>query len=492
MRSYHLYVDGSSCESADGATREAWSPGDGQVFATVAWGGPLDAVRAVQAAARAAPAWASTPAVERAALCQRVVAGIEADRDDLARALSQDQGKPLRAEAADEVDELMAYFRMAAEDAVRVEGRIPPSVRADRRAFVYRVPLGVVGVVTPWNWPYTMGAELFAPALAAGNSVVWVPAPTTSACSARLAEVIAAAGLPPGVFNFVTGDGPIVGDAVVSHPLVNGVGFIGSVATGNRIAERAAGKVQVLELGGNGPFVVLSDADLDLVIPAILESAFLCAGQSCTAGERFLVHRSRRAELVEALAVAVAGVRLGDPFDPATIMGPMNNEPTAAKVDAQVADALAQGARLVAGGRRSPQRPTRLYYEPTVIDAVTPDMAIAAEETFGPIVPIVEVSSDAEALELTNRAPYGLLAAVFTADLERGLRFAEAARSGWVNINLSTNTWESHLPFGGRAGTASGSGRVGGAAVMDAFTEPKTVLMRLAPAGRPTDRPRSR
>jgi acyl-CoA reductase-like NAD-dependent aldehyde dehydrogenase len=492
MRTYRLYIDGSWCDSADGSEREAWSPGDGQVFAAVAWGGRADADRAVQAAARAAPGWASTPALERAALCGRVLAGIEANRDELARALSQDQGKPLLAEAGDEVEELIAYFRMAGEDAVRVEGRIPPSVSSERRAFVYRVPLGVVGVVTPWNWPYTMGAELFAPALAAGNAVVWVPAPTTSACSAHLAEVIADAGFPPGVFNFVTGDGPVVGDAVVSHRLVNGVGFIGSVATGHRIAERAAGKVQVLELGGNGPLVVLADADLDLVVPAILESAFLCAGQSCTAGERFLVHRSRRTELVDAVAAATAGVRLGDPFDPTTVMGPMNNEPTAAKVDAQVGEALARGARLVTGGRRSPDRATALYYEPTVIDAVTPDMAIAADETFGPVVPIVEVASDAEALELTNRSPFGLLAAVFTSDLERGLRFAEAARSGWVNINLSTNTWESHLPFGGRAGTASGTGRVGGAAVMDAFTEPKTILLRLAGAGGLNDEPRNR
>jgi acyl-CoA reductase-like NAD-dependent aldehyde dehydrogenase len=490
MGTYRLYIDGSWCHSADGAVREAWSPGDGQVFGSVAWGGRVDAERAVQAAAGAAAGWASTPAVERAGACRRVVAGIEANRAELARLLAQDQGKPLEAEAADEVEELIAYFQMAADDAVRIEGRMPASVSADRRSLVYRVPLGVIGVVTPWNWPYTMGAELFAPALAAGNTVVWVPAPTTSACSARLAEVIADAGWPSGVFNFVTGEGPVVGDAVVSHPLVNGVGFIGSVSTGRRIAERAAGKAQVLELGGNGPLVVLSDADLELVVPAILESAFLCAGQSCTAGERFLVHRSRRAELVEAVAAATAGVRLGDPFDPATVMGPMNNEPTAAKVDAHIGDALERGAKLVAGGRRSPQRPTAFYYEPTVLDAVTPDMVIATDETFGPVVPIIEVASDAEALELTNRSPYGLLAAVFTSDLERGLRFAEAARFGWVNINLSTNTWESHLPFGGRAGTMSGLRRVGGAAVMDAFTEPKTVLLRLARPARPIDEPR--
>jgi acyl-CoA reductase-like NAD-dependent aldehyde dehydrogenase len=487
MRPYGLYIDGSWGGSATGGQHDATSPADGQAFATVAWGGRDDGDRAVRAAAAAAPAWAATPAVERAALCLRVATGIEGATDELITTLSRDQGKP-RAEAADEVAELIAYFRLAAEDAVRVEGRIPPSVSAGRRALVYRVPIGVVGVVTPWNWPYTMGAEIFAPALAAGNTVVWVAAPTTAACSALLAEVVAAAGPPAGVFNFLAGDGPVVGDAVVSHPLVSGVGFIGSVGTGRRIAERAAGKAQVLELGGNGPLVVLADADMDLVVPAVLESAFLCAGQSCTAGERFVVHRSRREEFVGAVAAATAReIRLGDPFDPTTTMGPLNNEPTAAKVDAHVADAVERGARIVAGGRRAPDHPTSLYYEATILDGVQPDMAIAAEETFGPVVPVVEVASDREALELTNRSPFGLLASVFTADLERGLQFAEAVKSGWVNINLSTNTWESHLPFGGRAGTASGRGRVGGASVMEAFTEPKTVLMRVPGPDSPND-----
>jgi succinate-semialdehyde dehydrogenase/glutarate-semialdehyde dehydrogenase len=334
-----------------------------------------------------------------------------------------------------------------------------------------------------------MGAEVFAPALAAGNTVVWVPAPTTTACSALLVEVLgealAAAGAPAGVFNFVPGPGPVVGDAVVGHGLVAGVGFVGSVATGALVASRAAGKSQLLELGGNGPMVVLEDADLELATEAALEAAYMCAGQSCTAGERFLVHAQVRAEFVERVVAATkAGVRLGDPFDAATTMGPLNNEPTAAKFDAHVADAVGRGARICAGGRRAPGMPTQLYAEATVLDGVTPDMLIAREETFAPVVPVVEVSSMAEALELTNASPFGLTAAVFTRDLERGLAFADAARAGWVNINASTNIWETHLPFGGRAGSVSGRGRVGGRFVLEAFTEPKTVLY---PAPRPRD-----
>jgi succinate-semialdehyde dehydrogenase/glutarate-semialdehyde dehydrogenase len=249
------------------------------------------------------------------------------------------------------------------------------------------------------------------------------------------------------------------------------------VATGGLVAARAAGKTQLLELGGNGPMVILDDADLDLAAEAALEAAYLCAGQSCTAGERFLVHAAVRAEFADRVAAATQQqVRLGDPFDPQTTMGPLNNEATAEKFDRHVADAVSRGAKLLTGGRRAGGFPTSLYAEPTVLDGVSLDMEIATEETFGPVVPIIEVASAAEALELTNSAPFGLTAAVFTADLERGLAFAEQARAGWVNINSSTNLWESHLPFGGRAGSVSGRGRVGGRFAMESFTEPKTIL----------------
>ncbi len=476
MDEYLLYVAGEWRAGGSPAV-PAVSPASGETFGTVAMGNAADVDDAVRAAARAWPAWAAASPFDRAAWCERVAAAIAARRDELARVLTLDQGKPLAAEAYDEVDELAGYFRMAAADARRLDGAAPPSAAAGRRVITARVPLGVVGVISPWNWPYTMGAELFAPALAAGNAVVWVPAPSTAACSAVLAGIIAGAATPDGVFNFVPGPGPVAGDALAGHPGVAAVGFIGSVATGGLVATRAAGKTQLLELGGNGPMVILDDADLDLAAGAALEAAYLCAGQSCTAGERFLVHAAVRAEFTErVVAATMERVRLGDPFDPKTTMGPLNNEPTAAKFDRHVAGAVARGAKLCCGGRRAPGFRTALYAEPTVLDGVTTDMEIAAEETFGPVVPIIEVASAAEALELTNASPFGLTAAVFTEDLERGLAFAEQARAGWVNVNASTNLWESHLPFGGRSGSVSGRGRVGGAFAMDAFTEPKTIL----------------
>jgi succinate-semialdehyde dehydrogenase/glutarate-semialdehyde dehydrogenase len=475
MDEYLLFIGGEWRPGRSPAV-SATSPATGQDFASVATADPADVDDAVRAAAAAQPGWAAQSAFDRAAWCERIAVAVLGRREDLARVLTLDQGKPL-AEAYDEVDELAEYFRMAAADARRMDGAFPPSISAGRRVITARVPLGVVGVISPWNWPYTMGAELFAPALAAGNAVIWVPAPTTSACCAVLTEIIDAAGTPAGVFSFVPGPGPVAGDALAGHPGVAGIGFIGSVATGGLVAARAAGKTQLLELGGNGPMVILDDADLDLAAEAALEAAYLCAGQSCTAGERFLVHAAVRAEFADRVAAATQQqVRLGDPFDPQTTMGPLNNEATAEKFDRHVADAVSRGAKLLTGGRRAGGFPTWLYAEPTVLDGVSLDMEIAAEETFGPVVPIIEVASAAEALELTNSAPFGLTAAVFTADLERGLAFAEQARAGWVNINSSTNLWESHLPFGGRAGSVSGRGRVGGRFAMESFTEPKTIL----------------
>jgi acyl-CoA reductase-like NAD-dependent aldehyde dehydrogenase len=474
-----MFIDGEWCDAAGGASVEATSPATGESLGPVAEGGRDDARRAIAAANAAFPAWAARTGFERAALLHRVADVCERRRDELARILTLDQGKPLRAEAEDEVGELIEFWRMAAEDGKRLEGRIPESAAPGRRVLLLRRPLGAVGLITPWNWPYTMPAEVLAPALACGNCVVWTPAPSTAVCSGVLAECVAEADLPPGVFNLVLGPGPEVGDELAVNPGTRAVAFTGSTATGLTVSRRAAGKTQLLEMGGNGPFVVLDDADLAAAAEAARVGCFLGAGQSCSAAERLLVHEAVREEFVALLAGEVEReVRLGDPLEAATTMGPLNNEPGAAEMDEHVAEAVERGATVVTGGSRAGGFPTDLYWQPTVLDGVPPDSIAATRETFGPIAPVMGIGSLEEAIELTNAQPFGLMAAIFTGDLAAGLRYADSVHMGLVNVNETTNYWEAHLPWGGRARSESGIGRVGGRYPMDTLTELQTVLIR--------------
>ena len=472
-----MFVDGAWTTSLSGETFTADSPATGEEIGTVPRGDRDDARLAIGAANRAADGWSRTTAFERAAAMHRIADQVEQRRDELTRTLTLDQGKPV-GEARDEVEELVQYWRNAAEDGKRLEGRLPNSISPGKRVLLVRRPRGVIGVITPWNWPYTMPAELIAPALASGNTVVWTPATTTAIAAIALAECVAEADLPPGVFNLVTGPGSTVGDEIARNPGTHGVGFIGSTETGQKVAAAAAGKAAILELGGNGPIVVLDDADLDLAAEATVTACFLCAGQSCTAGERLLVHRDVRDEFIAKLARLVAEhIVLGDPFAEATTLGPLNNAGVAEKMDEHVADAVERGATVISGGARAGGFPTDLYWQATILDGVPADALVAREETFGPVAPVVTIDSLEQAIELANASPFGLLSAIFTRDLAKGLRYADAVRTGWVNVNESSNYWETHLPFGGRAGSQSGIGRVGGTAPMESFTELQTVVL---------------
>ena len=291
-----------------------------------------------------------------------------------------------------------------------------------------------------------------------------------------LAECIAEADLPPGVFNVVLGPGPEVGDELAANPGTRAVAFTGSTATGLAVARRAAGKAQLLEMGGNGPFVVLQDADLEAAAAAASVGCFLGAGQSCSAAERLLVHEAVREDFVGLLAAEVERtVRLGHPLEDATTMG-RSTTSRAAKTDEHVADAIARGATVVTGGSRAEGFPTDLYWQPTVLDRVPADSIAVTQETFGPIAPIVGISSLEDAIAQTNSQNFGLMAAIFTRDLAAGLRYADSVSMGLVNINETTNYWEVHLPWGGRARSESGIGRVGGAYPMDTLTELQTVM----------------
>ena len=474
-----MFIDGEWRDATSGATVEATSPATGESLGPVADGDRADARLAIAAANAAFSSWGARTGFERAEFLHRAADVMERRAEELARMLALDQGKPLKAEAQVEVGELIEFFRNAAEDGKRLEGSIPESAAPGRRVLLIRRPLGVLGLITPWNWPYTMPAEVLAPALACGNAVVWTPAPSTAVCSGLLAECIAEADFPPGVFNFVLGPGPEVGDELAVSPGTHAVAFTGSTETGLIVSRPAAGKAQLLEMGGNGPLVVLDDADLAAAAEAARVGSFLGAGQSCSAAERILVHDAVRDEFVSLLAGEVEReVRLGDPLDDSTTMGPVNNEPGAAKMDAHVADAVDRGATVVAGGSRADGFPTQLYWQPTILNDVPRDSIAVTQETFGPIAPIVGISSLEEAIEQTNSQTFGLMAAIFTSDLAAGLRYADAVPMGLVNINETTNYWEPHLPWGGRARSQSGIGRVGGRYPMDTLTELQTVLIQ--------------
>lgn len=454
------------------------NPATGQVIAHLPKSGRATVDKAVAAAKTAAPAWASMPVFKRAEICVAIGAAIDAAREPIARLLSTEQGKVL-SEAMGEVGKAADGFRLASELVKQLGGRTLPAEDPTKFVMTIREPRGVYGVITPWNFPVNIPVEYLAPGIAAGNTVVWVPAPSTSLVACALMEAIDSAGLPAGVINLVIGEGATAGDAVVVHPDVAAIGFTGSAATGRRIAERSAGKPLLLELGGNGPVIVFEDADLDAAAVAAAGGAFFNAGQVCAATGRVLAHASIADSLCAKLAAHAEKHVLGDPFHQGTTMGPLNNAKVAAKVKEHVDDAIAKGAKLLCGGKPRPDLGSDLFFEPTVLAGVTRDMRINREETFGPVVPVLTFQDEAEALDLALDSEYGLSVGVFTADVVRGVAVAKAIPAGIVNVNAGSTWWEIHLPFGGGSGTKSGIGRLGGIHTMEAMTELKMITVTM-------------
>lgn len=454
---------------------KAINPATGETIASLPKSS-ADEVNQAVAAAKAARAWAQVPVFQRAATCVAIASAIDAHRDRLARTLSLEQGKILK-EATGEVTKAADGFRLAAELVKQMGGSTLPTEDPTKLAMTIRQARGVYGVITPWNFPVNIPVEYLAPGIATGNTIVWVPAPTTSLVAAELMAVIAEAGLPKGVVNLVIGEGAVAGDAVVTHPDVVAIGFTGSAATGRRIAERGAGKPLLLELGGNGPVIIFADADLELAADAAAGGAYFNAGQVCAATGRVLAEASIADKLADMLVERAKKHVLGDPFHQGTTMGPLNNAKVAAKVKEHVDDAVAQGARAAAGGKARPDLGGQFYFEPTVLTGVTPQMRVAHEETFGPVVPVIPFKDANEALAIALDTEYGLSVGIFTRDIARGIEIAKAIPAGIVNINAGSTYWEIHLPFGGGSGTKSGIGRLGGMHTLEAMTELKMITI---------------
>jgi succinate-semialdehyde dehydrogenase/glutarate-semialdehyde dehydrogenase len=470
------WVDSDCCEQID-----VVSPGSGKLLAKIPHASSSDVARAVASARAAWDRWRLTAPFERASACHRIADRILARKEAIAAIISLEQGKPYFAEALPEVEETAENFRIAAEDVKRLETPIIPARDPNKRLFTFKVAIGTWGIITPWNFPAVIPSEYFGPGLAAGNTIVFKPAEQTPLAAYLLTQCIAEADLPPGVFNLITGDGPTTGDALVSHPGVDAIGLTGETTTGDTIQRRAGVKKLLMELGGNGPQIVLEDADLPRAARAAAFGAYFNAGQVCCATERVLADRRIHKDFLDLVVQEAKNVRLGDPLLSGITMGPMNNLPVLEKTERHLADAVKNGARVVIGGKRLSDQATKMFFEPTVVDHVSTTMLLNNEETFGPVVPIIEVTDYEQAIALANGTGFGLQMAIFTRDIDKAFYFADRLRSGNVVINDTTDYWEAHEPFGGGGGTKSGYGRLGGRFTFEDMTHLKTVALHLNP-----------
>lgn len=476
MRDGLNFIAGMWSPEESGARRAVLSPIDRGTIGSIPWSTRTEARHAIAAARKTADRWRRTPVWERARTCRSIGDNISRRREELADLLVNEQGKPI-VEARFEVAKAADGFYLAADLVRFLEGRTMPAEDARKIVLTFHQPRGVYAVITPWNFPMNIPVEYLAPGIAAGNAIVWNPAPTTALCAVALVEAIAEADLPPGVVNLVVGAGPEVGDEIVANPGTDAIGFTGSAATGRTIAQRGAGKPLLLEMGGNGPVVVFADADLDAAADATASGCFFNAGQVCSSSERILVDRAIFDDFAVRMTARANAVVLGDPRRPETTMGPLNNDGVAHKVKEHVNDALQRGARPMTGGTPAPELGSNLYFKPTVLVDVASDSLISREETFGPVAPLIAFDDEEDAINLAINNRYGLASSVFTRDLDRAFRLIEMLPTGIVNVNDTSNYWELHLPFGGMAGKDSGIGRIGGRDALLAMCDVKTATI---------------
>ena len=469
-----MYIDGEWREASGGHNFEVLNPADGSVIASVPDGGAEEATRAIQAAEQAFPAWSRTTAYQRAEILQKAHRLMLERKEDLARTMTEEQGKPIRA-ARIEVQYGADFLLWFAEEAKRVNGQILPSARVDQRFMVLHQPVGVVAAITPWNYPISMITRKVGPALAAGCTVVLKPAEATPLCAIAMFRIFEEAGVPPGVVNLVTASNPVpIGEAFTSHPAVAKLTFTGSTKVGKMLAAEASGRMKrvSMELGGHAPFIVCKDADPVHAAKGGSLVKFLNTGQACISPNRFFVHELIYEPFVETLTARVAKMKAGSGFEEGVAIGPLVNAAAVEKVDGQVKDAVAKGAELVTGGKALSEGALGQghFYAPTVLAGVTPEMRIYREETFGPVAPVIRYGDDDDVLAMANDTEYGLAAYVYTRDLSRAMHLFEGLRFGIIGVN-DINPTSAAAPFGGMK--SSGLGREGAHEGIEEYLETK-------------------
>lgn len=453
------------------------SPVTGEVLGAMVESGP-EGVEAAVARARAATADLKSLSVwDRADLLHATADLLERDASDAVEEHIVEHGKT-RAQAHAEIEHAVIGLRSTAEYARRLDGRITRTSARGIAVLVDRQPLGVVAAITPWNVPFMVPVEYGAPALAMGNAFVWKPAESVPGTSERIQAAFDAAGWPDGAVTLVPG-GPATGSALAHHPGIDALCFTGSSEVGRLLADIGGMRRTILELGGNGPTVVFADADIAAAADEIVGGIRFVSGQSCAATERVLVARSVHDQLLEAVVELVGGERVGDPRDADSTLGPIHLRETSDRIGAQIDSAAGAGARVVTGGQALADAATTHYWEPTVLAGVTPEMDVFRHETFGPVAPFTAFDDESEAVRLATIGGSGLSSAVFTSDLDRAFRVADALPASHVVVNGASSFWEMHLPWGGGPGTDSGIGRLGGDHALLELSTTSSVVLRL-------------
>jgi acyl-CoA reductase-like NAD-dependent aldehyde dehydrogenase len=476
---YRNYIGGEWVDAASGETFESFNPATGETLGRFPRSSAEDVDRAVQAAKAAFETWRLVPAPKRAEVLFRFARLLEDEKDDLAELMTREMGK-VKAEAGGDVQEAIDMSLYMAGEGRRLFGQTTPSELPDKFQMSVRMPVGVVGVITPFNFPIAIPSWKLAPALVCGNTCVFKPAEDTPLLANRFVELLHEAGLPPGVANVVHGFGEEAGEALVRHPDVPVITFTGARETGVAVTKAAADELKHvhLELGGKNAIIVMDDADLDLAVEGIVWSAFGTSGQRCTAASRVVAHRLVYDELQQRLATAAERMRLGPGWDEATDLGPLINRAALEKVHRYTGIGTDEGARLLTGGEIAggDGLDGGFFYRPTVFADVEPGMRIAQEEIFGPTTALIPVGDFDEAIRVANGIPYGLSSSIYTRDVNRAFRAVRDLAAGITYVNAGTTGAEVHLPFGGTKHTGNGH-REAGQAALDVFTEWKSVYV---------------